>query len=101
MRVMEAGVQRLGKKLGISLANEKNWQNILDEVNKAVKALPSKTTRQKNICAIYSEAAAYLFNVKQAWRNPTMHPKKTYTEEQAGGIINSVKTFMNHFDANL
>ena len=42
MRVMETGVQEFGNKLGVSLAKDKNWQNILDEVNKAIKALPLK-----------------------------------------------------------
>ena len=42
MRVMETGVQEFGNKLGVSLVNEKNWQNILDEINKRIKALPPK-----------------------------------------------------------
>jgi hypothetical protein len=40
MRIMEAGVQEFGKKLGVSLVNEKNWQNILDEINKPLRPYP-------------------------------------------------------------
>ena len=40
MRVMELWVQVFGDKLGVKLVAEKNWQNILDEINKAIKALP-------------------------------------------------------------
>ena len=42
MRIMETGVQAFGTKLKVKLAGEKNWQNILDEVNKAIKALNPK-----------------------------------------------------------
>jgi hypothetical protein len=40
MRIMEVGVQEFGKKLSVALVAHKNWQNILDEMNKAIKALP-------------------------------------------------------------
>jgi hypothetical protein len=42
MRIMETGVQEFGTKLGVKLVGEKNWQNILDEINKAIRALPPK-----------------------------------------------------------
>src|ERR1700722_12272773 len=38
MRVMETGVQILGNRLGVQLTADKNWQNILDEANKANKS---------------------------------------------------------------
>jgi hypothetical protein len=44
MRIMEVGVQKFGDKLDVTLASEKNWQNILDEVNKAIKALPPRAS---------------------------------------------------------
>jgi hypothetical protein len=92
MRIMEIAVQRLGATLGIALTQEKNWQNILDEINKAIKVLPPKDTRTIAL----SQAAGHLYNVKVAWRNPTMHPKITYTLEEAADLIAAVKGFMNH-----
>lgn len=91
MRVMEIVVQEFGAALGITLTNEKNWQNILDHVNKAIKALPGRATRTIAL----SQAAAHLYNVKVAWRNPTMHPKNTYTLEEAADLISAVKAFMH------
>ncbi|MGB8459868.1 MAG: hypothetical protein WCE50_19250 [Candidatus Acidiferrum sp.] len=91
MRVMELAVRELGTALGISLTSEKNWQEILDQLNKAIKSLPQKDPRTVAL----SQAAAYLYNVKVAWRNPTMHPKITYTVEEAGDLISAVKAFMN------
>jgi hypothetical protein len=91
MRVMEAAVQEFGTALGITLTNEKNWQNTLDEINKAIKALPGKDSRTIAL----SQAAGHLYNVKVAWRNPTMHPKIIYTLEEATDLIFAVKAFMN------
>lgn len=91
MRVMESAVQEFGTKLGIALVNEKNWQNILDEINKAVKLLdPKKDPLVKD----YASISANLYAVKLAWRNEVMHPKETYTEEEAGDIFHAVRAFL-------
>lgn len=90
MRIMEVGVQAFGAKLGVTLAHEKNWQNILDEVNRAIRALPPKgpTTVQ------LSQISSNLYAVKLAWRNEVMHPNDTYTLEEAENLITQVKLFM-------
>jgi hypothetical protein len=89
MRIMEAGVQAFGTKLGVTLTDEKNWQNILDETDKAIKALPRTAQRVQ-----MSQASANLYAVKLAWRNEVMHPKDTYTLEEADNLIRQVKIFM-------
>lgn len=90
MRVMEVGVQKLGDLLGVPLAQEKNWQVILDSVNKAVKSLSANAPRT----VVLGQVAAHLYNVKVGWRNPVMHPRETYTLEEAGDLIGNVKAFM-------
>jgi hypothetical protein len=92
MRIMEVGVQVLGNKLGVALTHEKNWQNILDEVNKAIKKLDQKAATTKELAA----ASANLYSVKLAWRNEVMHPKDTYTLEEADNLIRQVRIFMEH-----
>lgn len=101
MRVMEFAVQYLGKRLNISLVNEKNWHNILDEVDKAIKALPTKNSYQKARRNRFAEASAHLRMVKDAWRNDVMHPKETYTEEEAERVFRNVKDFMVHLATKL
>jgi len=91
MRVMEVGVQEFGTKLGVQLAAEKNWQNILDETNRPIKAL---VVSKDPLARAYTEVAAHLFHVKVAWRNEVMHPKETYTDEEAETLFRNVKTFM-------
>jgi hypothetical protein len=90
MRVMEAALQEFGNKLGVPFVTIKQWQNILDEANKAIKAMDHRLPLTK----AYAELAAHLYNVKVAWRNKVMHPKETYTEEEAEDIIRNVRTFM-------
>jgi hypothetical protein len=90
MRVMEIGTQKLGDRLGVQLASEKNWQNILDEVNKAIKALDHKAAQTK----AYAAASSHLYNVKLAWRNEVMHPKQTYTHDEATKVHAAVDAFI-------
>jgi hypothetical protein len=89
MRIMEKGVQAIGNKLGVPLVDEKNWQVILNETDKAFKALPK--ARQS---AELAQTLANLYAVKLAWRNSVMHPKDTYTLEEAGKLIRTVRIFM-------
>ena len=90
MRVMEFGVQKLGDKLGVVLTDKKAWHVILEEVNKAIKARDQKTQEAKDLASV----CANLYNVKLAWRNEVMHPKATYTKEEARRVLDSVKAFI-------
>jgi hypothetical protein len=90
MRIMEVGVQEFGRKLGVSLVHEKNWQNILDETNKAIRALSTKAAGTVEM----SQASANLYSVKLAWRNEVMHPNDKYTLEEAKNLIGQVSLFM-------
>jgi len=90
MRIMEVGVQEFGIALGVTLAGQKNWHNILEEVNKAIKALPSKGPKTVEL----SQASANLYSVKLAWRNEVMHPNDKYTLEEAKNLIGQVSLFM-------
>ena len=96
MRVMEIGVQKFGEKLGVTLTEDKTWQTILDQLNAPIKKL-GKDASAKTYAAI----AAHLYNVKLAWRNETMHPKGTYTEEEASLIFTAVRGYMGELVAVL
>lgn len=96
MRVMEVGLQRLGKKLGLpkSKLEERNWHNILNDVNAKINALQGKTPSQKSRRQELAQLAAHLSAVKLAWRNPTMHPRSRYTVEESKEIYNHSRLFM-------
>jgi hypothetical protein len=96
MRVMEKAVQFLGKKLRIKIdSKNETWYQILSHVNKAIDKVPVKTARQKNKKAKYATASAHLDDVRIVWRNEVMHPKQTYTPEEAKDLLNAVRIFMN------
>jgi hypothetical protein len=103
MRVMESGVQRFGKKLGISAAEikksgklvDKTWGAILNEIEPKLKGLPQSTRRQRIKFEKCSGTFSYLCAVKDAWRNPTMHPRASYEDSEAFNIISMVRCFMN------
>jgi hypothetical protein len=92
MRIMEVGVQELGRALSVPLVNQKVWQVILDGINKAIKGLDPKLHQTIEM----SQAAANLYAVKLATRNEVMHPKQTYTMEEADNILRQVRIFMQH-----
>jgi len=79
------------EKLQMQEAKRQNVTATDDEINKAIKALPAKDGRTISL----SQAAGHLYNVKVAWRNPTMHPKITHTLEEVADLISTVKAFMN------
>jgi hypothetical protein len=95
MRVMEHAVQRLGRNLKIPLDPKKGplqdqtWHGIMVGVSRAIDSMP----RGKKKVAT-AGVAVHLGNVRIAWRNETMHPKATYTQEEAVGIWNNVNAFM-------
>lgn len=95
MRVMEVGVQEFGKALGVSLLDatncEKSWNQILEQSDKAIKAIPKPTPGR----AERAEVSALLGAVRIAWRNEVMHPRATYTAEEAERILNATKAFMS------
>lgn len=89
MRIMEAGTQAFGSLLGVTFTENKNWQNILDESNKAIKAMP----KGKEAVEL-SQVASNLYSVKVAWRNEVMHPKATYTPDEAEDVLRQVTGFV-------
>jgi len=89
MRVMETGVQKFGDKVGVTLTDEKVWQVILDQLNAEIRGMGKDHLAKK-----YASISAHLYNVKLAWRNEAMHPKATYTPEEAERIFAATRGFM-------
>lgn len=102
MRVMEVGLHTLGSILKLPATNNRNWESILKKCDdESKKPFDQKSSEWKTNEAFFSEATAMLHSVKNAWRNPTMHVEKVYTEEQAQDIWNAVKSFMMYFAIQL
>lgn len=89
MRAMECAVQTLTAKLGFA-NTDRVWGHLLADMNKAVEAMPKGAKRDS-----WSECHSLLYHVKQAWRHNTMHPKETYTYEEAMDVYVAVRAFMS------
>lgn len=98
MRAMEISVKRAGRKLGISNV-DRDWGKILSDVGTKISEMPKSAPPEKRKRNKWSLAHANLYHVKEAWRNETMHPKQTYTEEQATEAYRAVCAFMNQLAA--
>lgn len=93
MRAMECAVQTLGRKLNVTVIDTNNvdlsWGKIIANITTPVEAMPKGSIKDR-----WSEAVTLLVHLKQTWRNPTMHPKKTYTAEQANKIFVATRSFL-------
>ena len=104
MIAMEQAVQKFGEKLKVKTGKkDKNnkfkelvWDNILNELKPKISAMSQRTKNQKTKFEKYNAIHSYLYAVKDAWRNPTMHPRpQGYNELEALNILNHVRSFMN------
>lgn len=94
MRVMEVGVQEFGKKLGVVLSTQKPWGSILNEAKVPIDSIPRGDPRKSEL----NEVWAHMDSVRLAWRNEVMHPKQTYTEEEAMDVFSHVRTYMRRLE---
>ena len=99
MRVVEAGVQELGNRLGVKNPAEKQWGDISNEIKQQIDKLPDANPMDKAYKTAMHDVKAHLDHVRWAWRNPTMHPKQTYTAEEAFDVLDKVRTFMTRLVA--
>jgi hypothetical protein len=88
MRAMETAVSALCSFHNIQ-NSDGTWGQLLQQLDQKIKALPKGANRDT-----WSECHANLHHVKQAWRNNTMHPKATYTSEQAEEVFQATRVFM-------
>ncbi|HEV3081213.1 MAG TPA: hypothetical protein VGY66_15645 [Gemmataceae bacterium] len=94
MRVMESAVKTIARKFKVTVNLRDTWGDILRNIHAPIQAMPQATAKQKSKRDSWLSLEAHLYAVKEAWRNSTMHPKATYTEEEAKAIFGNVKTFM-------
>ena len=49
----------------------------------------------------FAEAATHFRFIKNGWRNHAMHGRDKYTDEEAEGIYESVRSLMSHLSERL
>lgn len=91
MRAMERAVQALYTKLGLTKDPEREWGKLLSDIDGEIEKMPKGDDRNE-----WSAAHTHLYHVKQSFRNDTMHPKQTYTPDEAKAVFDAVRSFMQH-----
>ena len=99
MRAMERVLYAIGQHLGAPIIHEKKgnvkneltWGEITKNIRKEIEKKEEGNEKDK-----WHEILLYLIGVKDCWRNSTMHPRSTYTQEEARKIFDTVKAFMEH-----
>ncbi len=98
MRVLERGLAVFGKVFGVSLEHT-NWEPAIDQISSKIremgkdptwKSCPDWKTQQE----FFAQASYYLRDVKNAWRNYTMHARGGYSEKETKALIEDVRPFM-------
>jgi hypothetical protein len=94
MRAVEGALHVFATKLGTTFNPTASWQVIVNDMRTTLKRLPQGTPDEKQLFIHASGAVAHLENVKDAWRNETMHPRGQYTEEMARDVWVHTKALM-------
>jgi hypothetical protein len=90
MRVVENGVKALANKLSAAIDTDQPWGAILNQVDHEIRSRKRSGVDVEEL----ENISASLHAVKDAWRNPAMHSRSKYTEEEAEEIFNASGTFM-------
>jgi hypothetical protein len=88
MRALEVGLKAVAKALGVAYISE--WGRCIGDMEKVQPKSP-----------FFTEAIAHLRSVKNAWRNPTMHIERRYSDREAETIFGAVQAFMLHLATKL
>ena len=100
MRAMEHALYVIGKRFSATITDKNNklltWGKILNNVNDKVQEMPHGEDRDN-----WSSILALLYHVKDCWRNSTMHPRDTYSSQEAHEVFMAVKSFLNRLAREL
>jgi hypothetical protein len=91
MRIAEVGIEALAKSLNSEIGT--NWGDTAAKLRNTLAAVNAKNgdSIEKEWA---SEAGAHLEFIRKAWRNPAMHPGKTFDREQALSVYDNTRSFM-------
>lgn len=91
MRIAEVGIQRLAKNMGSKIGN--SWGETAANLRKTLAAVNAENgdSTEKEWA---SQAGDHLEFIRKAWRNPAMHPGKTFDREQALSVYENTRSFM-------
>jgi hypothetical protein len=95
MRALEPGLAALAKPFNVSASHD-NWQNIINEVEAAIRGLGALPKSQQKIEdeKFFGGAVAHLYFIKNAWRNHVAHTRDSYSDDEARKVLDRSKDFV-------
>lgn len=96
MRIFERGIHHIAQYLNITLNENQGWLENLKKICNEIEKLPLNSADDKEKEKYFQQAKSHLHGIRRGWRNDTMHPKQTYTEEEAKELYEHTKAFMRH-----
>jgi hypothetical protein len=93
-RALEVSLRALANAL--SVGPQSNWGAYLSKIDKELETRVRTSGARSSEEQFYAEAAANFDRLRRAYRNPTMHPERTYSIERAEEILLGTKAFMAH-----
>jgi hypothetical protein len=98
-RALECCLAALAKTVGVTKQND--WGGYIREIDKELNARVKAAGARSPDEQFYAEASANFDRLRRAYRNPTMHPEKTYSQDQAEDVLLATKAFMIHLAARI
>lgn len=99
MRTTEVGLKAVARELGIPYAP--SWESYIKQIQKQIQEdWSQKTPDWKTREPLFRDILGDLQAMKLAWRNPTMHIVKKYSEDEAFNIWGATKSFMARLATN-
>jgi hypothetical protein len=98
-RVLECGLSALAGTLGIG--KQTDWGAYLGKIEPLLDGRAKAAGKRSEDEQFYAEAAANFDRMRRSYRNPTMHPEKTYSQDRAEEILLAVKSFMIHLASRI
>ena len=95
MRVMERCIKIIGVRVTGIDSETKKWGSIEKDIRTYVESLLPLSPEK----AVFSEMLLHFGLVRAAWRNEVMHPKQTYTREEAQRVYDATKGFVQDLAA--
>jgi hypothetical protein len=94
MRAIEIGLDALRAHLRVASPDNPMWGNVIKALDSAVEKARLEGRIGKDAAGLYTDLLSDLRIIKNAWRNPTMHVKRSYDEELAFDILRATQRFL-------
>jgi hypothetical protein len=93
MRMMEIVIRDMGNRLGMTFDLKDTWGGILKDLDKKIEDMAAATIEEQQKKHQWSECRNYLWHVKRAHRDDSMHGTRAYSPKEAKQVLDALKDF--------